>query len=94
MCTSVPQIALLATPISTSFGPGSGTGTSSIQSPGSARLHQRPHARCSSDHPQLAAGFGEGGHRRRDVLRPVRGRHLGADARLARGTTGNEKPMT
>jgi hypothetical protein len=37
MCTSVPQIALFATLISTSFGPGSGTGTASIQSPGSGR---------------------------------------------------------
>ena len=37
ICTSVPQIAVLFTRISTSFGPGSGTGTSSIHSPGSGR---------------------------------------------------------
>src|SRR3954468_16726332 len=36
MCTSVPQIAVFLTLISTSFGPISGTGTSSIQMPGSA----------------------------------------------------------
>ena len=37
MCTSVPQMALFVTLISTSFGPGSGTGTSCIQRPGSGR---------------------------------------------------------
>src|SRR5690349_17536384 len=33
MCRSVPQIAVFSTLISTSFGPGTGTGTSSIQMP-------------------------------------------------------------
>ena len=37
ICTSVPQIALFATLISTSAGPGSGTATRSIHSPGSGR---------------------------------------------------------
>lgn len=36
MWTSVPQIAVFLTLISTSLGPISGTGTSSIQMPGSA----------------------------------------------------------
>src|SRR5882672_7518968 len=36
MCTSVPQIAVFLILISTSLGPISGTGTSSIQMPGSA----------------------------------------------------------
>jgi hypothetical protein len=35
MCKSVPQIAVLPIWISTSFGPGAGTGTRSIQIPGS-----------------------------------------------------------
>ena len=84
MCTSVPQIALLSTAISTSFGPGSGTGTSCMAEAGLGPcLDQRAHAGGHATTPSARPDFGEGGDRRRDVFGRMGGGHLGADARLA-----------
>src|SRR5919198_1472071 len=92
MWTSVPQIAVFLTLISTSLGPISGTGTSSIQIPGSAFAFTKARIMLdmknlrlplSGNHAKFPANLDEGGDRPIDIGRRMRGRHLRADARLA-----------
>src|ERR1700733_14020877 len=94
MCISVPQIAVFATSMSTSFGPTFGSGMSLSQMPGaacsltSAFMLLPLWGRCrrpSMDHSQLTADLRERLQRARQLLTGEGGRHLRADARLAAG---------
>src|ERR687892_9361 len=82
MWMSVPQIAALRTLISRSFGPTTGTGTSSIQIPGSGLLFTS--AFMSAD-TELTADLGKGGERQVEMFAAVSRRHLGANPGLALG---------
>src|SRR5450631_3041663 len=81
MWMSVPQMLAWRTRMRTSLGPTSGTGTSFIQMPGS-RLALTS-ALMSVDDSQRTTDGGKGGHGGVQLLRGVRGRHLGADACLS-----------
>src|SRR5512137_995862 len=85
MCTSVPQMALLRTRMSTSWTPTAGSGAS--------RTIQIPSCRCdftsafigslrSADDAQRPAHPGESGDGEVEILAGVGGAHLGADAGL------------
>src|SRR5688572_27481977 len=89
MWMSVPQIAVLCMRISTSFGPGSGLGSSPSQMPGSRRDLINAFMDASRrDDAELASGRLEGGCRRFEHLARVARAHLGADARLAHRNDG------
>src|SRR5579864_2856945 len=86
MCMSVPQIAVLATAMSTSLGPTAGSGMSLSQMPGAAScltsafmsLLSAQHAEFASDAFERLQGAGQ------LLAGECRG-HLGADARLTLG---------
>src|SRR5579871_2591797 len=93
MCMSVPQIAVLAILMSTSFGPTAGSAMSFSQMPGAAwsltsafmgscSFVVRASAR-SADDAELAPDLGEGGQCPLELPAGEGGRHLRADARLA-----------
>ena len=100
MWTSVPQIAVLRILISTSLGPISGTGTCSIQMPGSGLLLTRAFIvsgilpdRLGND-AEVAADLGEGLEGRSSWPScgpPTSGCGCGPGPR---GTTGKKKPIT
>src|SRR6185437_4596889 len=82
MCMSVPQIAVLATSMSTSFGPTLGSGISSSQMPGCACCLTSAFMRSVND-PELAPNLGECRERALELPTGERSRHLRTDTRLA-----------
>src|SRR5579863_5947860 len=97
MCMSVPQIAVFAISISTSFGPTRGSGMSVSQMPGAAcsltsafigSLSSDGGEGASADDAQLAADAREGVERLLELRARERRGHLGADACLPLGHHG------
>src|SRR5215469_10775184 len=84
MCMSVPQIAVFAISISTSFGPTLGSGTSASQMPGARSFLTSAFMR-SRQYAELAAHAGERLDRPIDIGGRERGGHLGPDPGLTLG---------
>src|SRR5688572_22571212 len=84
MWMSVPQIAVLRMRISTSFGPGTGFGSSPSQIPGSGRdLIRACMVLSLAGHAELAPGLDKGLRRGFEHLARVARAHLSPDPRLA-----------